>query len=57
MGGLPPPMLRSHFNLAAGGFASCDPATLDDADVNGDGRVTSLDVLRILQAAANSIEL
>jgi len=40
MGGLPPPMLRSHFNLAAGGFASCDPATLDDADVNG-GMVAS----------------
>jgi len=32
-----------------GGSASCDPATLEAADVSGDGRVTSLDALMILQ--------
>ena len=40
--------------LAAGGSASCDPATLAAADVSGDGQVTSLDALMILQAAASS---
>ena len=38
--------------IAAGGSASCDPATLAAADVSGDNRVTSLDALMILQAAA-----
>ena len=42
--------------LAAGGSASCDPATLTLADVSGDGRVTSLDALMILKAAAGSID-
>ena len=37
--------------ITAGGFASCDPATLAAADVSHDGRVTSLDALMILQAA------
>ena len=35
----------------------CDPTTLAAADVSGDGRVTSLDALMILQAAAGKIEL
>jgi len=43
--------------IAAGGSASCDPATLAAADVSGDGCVTSLDALMILQAAADAIEL
>jgi hypothetical protein len=43
--------------IAAGGSASCDPATLDAADVNRDGKVTSLDALMILQAAAGAITL
>jgi len=43
--------------LAAGGSASCDHATLAAADVSGDNRVTSLDTLTILQAAAGVIEL
>ncbi len=43
--------------IAAGGSASCDPATLAAADVSGDNRVTSLDALMILQAAADAIEL
>jgi len=34
---------------AGGGSASCDATTLDAADVSGDGRVTSLDALMILQ--------
>ncbi len=34
---------------AGGGSASCDAATLDAADVSGDGRVTSLDALMIRQ--------
>ncbi len=43
--------------IAAGGSASCDPATLAAADVSGDGRVTSLDALMIMQAAAGRIAL
>ena len=43
--------------IAAGGSASCDAATLAAADVSGDNRVTSLDALMILQAAAGAIEL
>jgi len=43
--------------IAAGGSASCDPATLTAADVSGDGMVTSLDALMILQAAADAIEI
>jgi parallel beta-helix repeat protein len=43
--------------IAVGGSASCDPATLAAADVSGDNRVTSLDALMILQAAAGAIEL
>ncbi|KAF5416674.1 MAG: Cell surface glycoprotein [Candidatus Methanogaster sp.] len=43
--------------FAAGGSASCDPAMLSAADVNGDGCVTSLDALMILQAATDVIEL
>jgi len=43
--------------IAAGGSASCDPATLAAADVSGDGVVTSLDALMILQAAADAIEI
>ncbi|MEA1870556.1 MAG: dockerin type I repeat-containing protein, partial [Euryarchaeota archaeon] len=39
------------------GSRPCDAATLDAADVSGDGRVTSLDALMILQAAAGRIEL
>ena len=42
--------------IAAGGSASCDPAMLA-ADVSGDDRVTALDALIILQAAAGAIEL
>ena len=43
--------------IAVGGSASCDAATLAAADVSGDNRVTSLDALMILQAAAGGIEL
>jgi len=43
--------------IAAGGSASCDATTLAAADVSGDGQVTSLDALMILQAAAGKIEL
>jgi parallel beta-helix repeat protein len=43
--------------IAAGGSASCDPATFAAADVSGDHRVTSLDTLMILQAAAGAIAL
>ena len=43
--------------LAAGGFASCDPATLAAADVSCDNRVTSLDALLIMRLAAGAIEL
>jgi S-layer protein (TIGR01567 family) len=43
--------------IAVGGSASCDPATLTAADVSGDGSVTSLDALMIMQAAAGAIEL
>ena len=43
--------------IAAGGSASCDAATLAAADVNHDDRVTSLDALMMLQAAADAIEL
>ena len=43
--------------IAAGGSASCNPATLAAADVSDDGIVTSLDALMILQAAAGAIEL
>ncbi|KAF5416754.1 MAG: hypothetical protein C5S48_01975 [Candidatus Methanogaster sp.] len=43
--------------IAADGSASCDPATLAAADVSGDNRVTSLDVLMILRAVAEKIEL
>jgi len=39
---------------AGGGSASCDPATLAAADVSGDGRVTSLDALMILQATGRA---
>ncbi|MEA3281903.1 MAG: hypothetical protein U9Q68_04985 [Euryarchaeota archaeon] len=49
--------LRFAFRIAAGGFASCDAATLAAADVSGDDRVTSSDALMILQAAAGRIEL
>ena len=42
---------------AGGGSTSCDPATLAAADVSGDGRVTSLDALMILQAAGDAIDL
>jgi parallel beta-helix repeat protein len=42
---------------AGGGSTSCDPAMLAAADVSGDGSVTSLDALMILQAAAGAIEL
>ncbi|RJS72758.1 hypothetical protein CW696_02520, partial [ANME-2 cluster archaeon] len=41
----------------ATGSRPCDTAMLDAADVSGDGRVTSLDALMILQAAAGGIEL
>ncbi len=40
-----------------GGSVSCDAATLTAADISGDSRVTSLDALRILQAAAGAIGL
>ena len=40
--------------LAVGGSAPCDPATLAAADVSGDGRVTSLDALMILQTAGRA---
>jgi parallel beta-helix repeat protein len=40
-----------------GGSASCDAAMLAAADVSGDGRVTSLDALMLLQAAAGAIDL
>jgi parallel beta-helix repeat protein len=43
--------------IAAGGSALCDPATFAAADVSGDNRVTSLDALMILQAAAGAIAL
>ncbi|PXF60985.1 MAG: hypothetical protein C4B59_06445 [Candidatus Methanogaster sp.] len=43
--------------IAAGGSASCDPSMLAAADVSGDNRVTSLDALMILQAAAGATEL
>jgi hypothetical protein len=43
--------------FAASGSASCDSATLAAADVNRDYRATSLDVLMILQAAADAIDL
>jgi len=42
---------------AGGGSASCDATTLAAADVSGDGRVTSLDALMILQAANETISL
>ena len=42
---------------AGGGSASCDAATLAAADVSGDGQVTSLDALMILQTATSTIEL
>jgi len=35
----------------------CDPTTLDAADVSGADKVTSLDALMIMQAAAGRIEL
>jgi len=41
----------------AAGSRPCDPTTLAAADVSGDGQVTSLDALMILQAAAGKIEL
>jgi len=41
----------------ATGSRPCDPATLTAADVSGDNRVTSLDALMILQAAADNIDL
>jgi hypothetical protein len=43
--------------IAVGGSASCDLATLTAADASGDGSVTSLDALMILQAAAGAIRL
>jgi len=43
--------------IAAGGSASCDPATFAAADVSDDHRVTSLDALMIMQAAAGAIAL
>ena len=43
--------------FATGGSASCDPATLTTANVSDDNRVTSLDMLMILQAAADAIDL
>ncbi len=42
---------------AGSGSASCDPAMVAAADVSGDNRVTSLDALMILQAAAENMEL
>jgi len=44
-------------SIAAGGSALCDAATLAAADVSRDNRVTSLDALMILQAAAGNIGL
>ncbi|RLG20870.1 hypothetical protein DRN77_07295, partial [Methanosarcinales archaeon] len=41
----------------AAGSRPCDAAMLAAADVSGDGRVTSLDALMILQAAGGKIEL
>ncbi|MCD6146330.1 MAG: right-handed parallel beta-helix repeat-containing protein [Methanosarcinales archaeon] len=41
----------------AAGSRPCDAVMLAAADVSGDGQVTSLDALMILQAAVNSIEL
>ena len=43
--------------IAVGGSASCDVAMLAAADVSGDGVVTSLDALMILQAAAERVDL
>jgi parallel beta-helix repeat protein len=43
--------------IAAGGSASCDPATFAAADMDNDYRVTSLDALMIMQAAAGAIAL
>ena len=43
--------------LAGSGSASCDATMLAAADVSSDDRVTSLDVLMILQAAAGAIDL
>ena len=43
--------------IAAGGSASCDPATFAAADMNDDHRVTSLDALMIIQAAAGASAL
>jgi hypothetical protein len=43
--------------IAVGSSASCDPTTLTAADVSGDGQVTSLDALMILNAAAGEISL
>ncbi|RJS69466.1 hypothetical protein CW696_07045, partial [ANME-2 cluster archaeon] len=41
----------------AAGSRPCDAVMLAAADVSGDGQVTSLDALMILQAAAGKIEL
>ena len=43
--------------IAASGSASYDATTLATADVSGDDRVTSLDALMIMQAAAEAINL
>ena len=43
--------------IAASGSASYDATTLATADVSGDDRVTSLDALMIMQAAAGTISL
>ena len=56
-GALTPADAAIALEIAAGGSASCDPATLAAADVSGDNRVTSLDALMILQAAAGNIDL
>ncbi len=48
---------RSVIIAAGGGSASCDHAMLAAADVSGDNRVTPLDALMILQAAADAIDL
>lgn len=56
-GALTPADATIALNIATGGSASCDPAMLAAADVSGDGRVTSLDALMILKAAAGAIEL
>jgi len=50
----PPRTSAIALRLAAGGSALCDPATLAAADVSGDGHVTSLDALMILQAAGRA---